>query len=69
MNNLICLRHPHYDAKTPPELSCKTCCSMYIKEIKITNEAKTAKRNPETTTSQWIREKRSQAAAYTPESI
>ncbi len=66
MNNVVCLRHPHYDTRTPPELSCKTCCSMYIQEIKR-NQA--AKRSQETTASQWLSDKRNQAAALNPESI
>ncbi len=65
MDNLVCLRHPRYDGQTPPELSCKICCSMYIQVIKR-NQA--AKRLDASSASQWVRSKQA-AAAVNPESI
>jgi len=34
MLNLVCIGHPRYRGKNPPELSCKVCCAIYIYEIK-----------------------------------
>ena len=33
MKNVVCLRHPSYCGKGKPELSCKTCCEIYIAQI------------------------------------
>ena len=33
MKNVICLRHPTYCGEGNPELSCKTCCEIYIARI------------------------------------
>lgn len=34
------MKHPTYKGKEQPELSCKTCCSLYIGEIKKNRSAK-----------------------------
>jgi hypothetical protein len=31
---VICIRHPKYSGKESPVLSCKTCCGIFIAEIK-----------------------------------
>lgn len=36
--NLVCIRHPHYHGKGSPDLTCKTCCTLYIKLVKEKNE-------------------------------
>ena len=33
MDNLICFRHPDYDGKTSPVLSCKTCSGKFLAEL------------------------------------
>ncbi len=38
MSKLICLSHPKYDGHDAPVLSCKTCCGIFIGQIKIDNE-------------------------------
>jgi hypothetical protein len=30
---IICFKHPNYVASDVPDLSCRTCCSMYVAEI------------------------------------
>ena len=52
MNNLVCLQHPHYDGVAAPELSCKTCCSIFISKIKENNR-KARGQN----TREWLDEK------------
>lgn len=32
--NIVCIKHPKYDGKSSPELSCKACCSKYIHVIR-----------------------------------
>lgn len=31
---IICIKHPKYRGKHPPELSCKVCCRQFLNEIK-----------------------------------
>jgi hypothetical protein len=35
MSSLLCLRHPKVDAKNNPELSCKTCCTIFVNAIRL----------------------------------
>ena len=35
--NLICIRHPDYKGTTSPQLSCKTCCGMFLAELRRKN--------------------------------
>ena len=37
MSKLICLQHPKYTGKDSPVLSCKTCCGIFIGQIKEEN--------------------------------
>jgi hypothetical protein len=37
MSKLICLHHPKYTGKDSPVLSCKTCCGIFIGQIKEEN--------------------------------
>lgn len=30
MENVFCFKHPKYDKKSAPDLSCKTCCRHYV---------------------------------------
>ena len=32
---LICINHPKYDTKTPPDLSCRFCCYMFVNNIRL----------------------------------
>ena len=50
--NLICFRHPDYDGTSSPVLACKTCCSLFLAELKRRN----ASGNPMDTT-KWLEEK------------
>jgi hypothetical protein len=38
MENIICIRHPQYKGTDSPTLSCKTCCSIFLAEIKAKQE-------------------------------
>lgn len=31
---LVCIKHPKYDGKESPVLSCKTCCSTFVAALK-----------------------------------
>lgn len=31
---LYCFKHPKYKGRTAPEIGCKTCCHIFITEIK-----------------------------------
>lgn len=50
--NLICFRHPDYDGTSSPVLSCKTCCSLFLAELKRRNAA-----GKPVDTTQWLEEK------------
>ena len=50
--NLICFRHPDYKGASSPVLSCKTCCGLFLTELKRRNAAG----NPMDTT-KWLAEK------------
>lgn len=39
-NNLICIIHPNYHGDHAPQLSCKTCCHIYLEKIKSKNSKK-----------------------------
>lgn len=43
MNNVVCIKHPQYDGATgSPVLSCKTCCSFFIENVKLRNAMRDA---------------------------
>ncbi len=50
--NLICFRHPDYVGTSSPVLSCKTCCSLFLAELKARNAA-----GQSMDTTQWLEEK------------
>ena len=31
---LICIKHPFYNGENQPELTCKTCCTIFICKVK-----------------------------------
>ena len=33
MAKLICMKHPKYNAKGAPDLSCRVCCGEFVKRI------------------------------------
>lgn len=35
MRKVFCIRHAQYDGTTPPDLSCRTCCSTYIDHVTL----------------------------------
>jgi hypothetical protein len=35
MSSLMCLRHPKIDAQSNPELTCKTCCTIFVNAIRM----------------------------------
>lgn len=40
MTNVFCIRHPKYDPKERPVLSCVYCCQVFIAEIRKENAKK-----------------------------
>ena len=44
MSDLICIRHPRYEGGHAPDLSCKTCCSIFIERIKTEQADRKARR-------------------------
>lgn len=40
MNKVICLRHPKYNGKSSPDLRCKSCCSIFVNNIKELNSTR-----------------------------
>jgi hypothetical protein len=32
--NIVCLRHPHYNDADSPDLACKICCSKFVARIR-----------------------------------
>lgn len=34
MNQLICIKHPDYKGSENPNITCKTCCKIFIAAIK-----------------------------------
>jgi len=59
MSNLVCLKHRDYKGQTAPTLSCTTCCSIYIENIKSQREERIQSSVEETKT--WIEKKRTEA--------
>jgi hypothetical protein len=39
-NNIICMKHRHYNAETKPDLTCKACCAIFIQNIRETQKDK-----------------------------
>lgn len=39
MQEVNCIRHRHYKGDAPPELSCKSCCHIFLTEVKRKNKA------------------------------
>jgi hypothetical protein len=37
MGTLICFSHPTYKGKGSPLLSCKTCCGLFLAELRLKN--------------------------------
>lgn len=40
MSNIACFKHPQYKGHSAPDLSCKTCCSMFVSRIREEQAAK-----------------------------
>ena len=34
MSNVVCFKHRNYNGDGSPDLSCKTCCSMFVARIR-----------------------------------
>ena len=58
MENIICIRHPQYKGTDSPTLSCKTCCSIFLAEIKAQQETSPSKA---LSTQEWIATKMDEA--------
>lgn len=54
---VVCIKHPKYDGKESPVLSCKTCCSTFVAAIKA--RSGTDKVDPY----QWLADKAKAAQA------
>jgi asparagine synthetase A len=55
---VICFRHPRYDGKERPVLSCKTCCAIFISTIKArVSEGQSVEFDPRA----WLDDKRREA--------
>jgi hypothetical protein len=52
MQNITCFKHPQLDASKLPELSCKTCCSIFVNGIRGRQAIKKSQ-----APSKWIHEK------------
>jgi hypothetical protein len=40
MSNITCFKHSTYRGDTPPDLSCKACCSKFVARIRAEQSAK-----------------------------
>jgi hypothetical protein len=58
MSQLICIRHANIDAKTDPELSCKTCCTIFV------NALRERRRQNEDQGDEWVREQQRVASSH-----
>ena len=38
-SKLICFKHKTYDGTSAPVISCKTCCSIFLKSVKENRDA------------------------------
>lgn len=56
--NVICFRHPSYDGTTSPALTCKTCCGLFLAELKRQH---TANGGQPVNTEAWLKDKTRQA--------
>ncbi len=56
MANVVCIQHREYDGTTSPVLSCKTCCGIFIAQVKETN-GKEASMDP----AKWLESKTREA--------
>lgn len=39
-NNLVCIKHPHYQGDSNPDLACKTCCAKFVARIRAEQSEK-----------------------------
>ena len=54
MGKICCMKHPSYDGKKPPLLSCPVCCSIYVSKI-VSNTSD--ERDEINGLKEWIHEK------------
>ena len=59
---VICFRHPDYDGTSSPVLSCKTCCGLFLAELKRQHAAKGGQA---VDTQTWLEDKKRQAREAT----
>jgi hypothetical protein len=55
---VICFRHPDYVGTSSPVLSCKTCCALFLAELKRQHAAKGS---AQADASQWLDDKAREA--------
>ncbi len=63
MTNLVCLKHPRYDGRSTPELSCKSCCKIFVGALKHQQETGKA---GQIDTSAWLDKSKAKAAQAAP---
>lgn len=44
MGKVYCFKHSNYDGTTPPDLSCRFCCTTYVEKVKENQEKLKKKR-------------------------
>jgi hypothetical protein len=59
MGRLVCILHPKYEGKESPVLSCKTCCGIFVAQIR-------AKQSANFDAARWMAEKAAEARGYNP---
>ncbi len=42
MGSIKCIRHPTYNGITPPILSCKICCGIFVSNLKDKQKSQTS---------------------------
>jgi hypothetical protein len=46
MNNLVCIKHPLYKGTVAPDLTCKSCCKIFVAVLENTVKPKETPTNP-----------------------
>ena len=60
MAKIYCFRHPEYDGKDSPVLSCKTCCGIFVATLKSERDAAShvSENKKPDSIEQWFEEKK-----------
>jgi len=57
MATIVCIKHPEYDGGNAPVLSCKTCCSLFLAELKNRQASEHGTTDPQ----RWLEDKAREA--------